>query len=52
VNESIVLSQDLAEIRRRARLAAVEVKPHLRRGRATGRPHLVRQHVRLPVEEP
>ena len=52
VSESIILHQDLAAIRKRAGLPLVQVRHYLRRGRVTGRPHLVDDHVRLPVEKP
>lgn len=51
VNESIVLRQSLTEIRSRAGLPLVQVKHYLRRGRVTGKPHLVAEHVRVPVEK-
>jgi hypothetical protein len=52
VSEEIILNQDLAAIRRRAGLPLVQVRHYLRRGRITGRPHLVDDHVCLPVEKP
>jgi hypothetical protein len=51
VSESIILRKDLAAIRRRAGLPLVQVRHYLRRGRVTGRPHLVDGHVRRPVEK-
>jgi hypothetical protein len=52
VAEDLVLKKGLPEIRKRARLAVVPVSKYLRRGRVTGKPHLVDDHVRLPVEKP
>jgi hypothetical protein len=51
VNEDLVLKKGLREIRKRADQAVVQVKHYLRRGRVTGRPHPVDDHVRLPVEK-
>jgi hypothetical protein len=51
VSESIILRQGLAVIRKRAGLPLVQVRHYLRRGRVTGRPHLVDEHVRRPVEK-
>ncbi len=51
VNERIVLSRGLQEIRGRAQQPLVPVQHYLRRGRATGRPHLVGEHLRFPVEK-
>jgi len=51
INEALVLRRSLAEIRRRAQLLAVPVKHYLRRGRLTGKPHLVDDHLRRPVEK-
>jgi hypothetical protein len=52
VNEAVVLASSLREIRKRADQVVVPVKHYLRRGRVTGRPHLVDEHVRAPVEKP
>ena len=51
VNEVLMLHGGLREIRRRAGLPLVQVRNYLRRGRLTGRPHLVLEHVRRPVEK-
>lgn len=52
VNEALVLTGTIQQIRRRAAESVVPVKPYLRRGRETGRPHLVDEHARRPAEKP
>lgn len=51
VNEDLILQQGLRQIRIRAGEPLVQIRHYLRRGRVTGRPHLVDEHVRLPVEK-
>ncbi len=51
INESTIQRGPLSEIRRRAGLPLVQVRHYLRRGRVSGRPHLVDGHVRRPVEK-
>ena len=46
VPQHVVLRGSLEEIEAHSRRTAVEVRRHLRRGRVTGRPHLVDEHKR------
>ena len=52
VSEGLALSRGLLTIRHRAGLPWVQVRHYLRRGRLTGRPHLVGEHCRRPVGAP
>lgn len=52
VAEDKLLAGDLEEIRRRAGITVVPVQHYLRRGRDTGKPHLVDDHARRPVGRP